>query len=58
MCTKKHSRYNSVISGKLRHPKTFWSAKVLDIVMFAVGYNHLLSTEVNTVDLGKKSAEF
>ena len=26
--------------------------------MFAVGYNHLLSIEVNTVDLGKKSAEF
>jgi len=56
--TKIHSRYNSLISGKLRHPTTLWSEKVPDIATFTVSYTHLLNDNVNTDDPGKKSAEF
>jgi len=58
MCTKIHSRYNSLISGKLRHPTTLWPEKLPDIANFTVGYTHLLGNNVNTIDPGKRSAEF
>ena len=58
MCTKIHSRYNSLMPGKLRHPKKLWSEKVPDIGTFTVGYTHLFGNNVNTNDPWKSSDEF
>jgi hypothetical protein len=54
----KYTVYISLISGNLRHPTTLWPERVPVSANFAVGYTHLLSNNVNTIDPGKRSGEF